>query len=364
MKTFTCTCGNQLFFENTRCNACGRTLGYLPDLRVLSAIEPAADDTWRALAEGAVGERYRMCANYSEANVCNWMLASGVSERYCRSCALNDVIPDLSQPSHQLLWARMETAKRRLLYTLDRLRLPVVARSADKQGLAFRFLADAAADSDFDEPLPGQPPVYTGHAEGVITINLAEADTLARVRERERMGERYRTLLGHFRHEVGHYYWQQLICGSERLASFRKLFGDERLDYAIALKSYHDAGAPGDWNQRFISAYASAHPWEDWAETWAHYLHLVDTLETASAFGFALQGRTVAPPPSQEESSPAQAKRDFERLLHDWVRLTVAINSINRSMGVTDAYPFVLSAPAIDKLHFVHRVIAEAALPK
>src|SRR5262249_50270393 len=155
-------------------------------------------------------------------------------------------------------------AKRRLVYTLLALNLPLVSRQEDREsGLSFEFLADPAD--------PAAPRVMTGHAGGVITVNVAEADDAERERRRLQMNEPYRPLLGAFRHEIGHYYWDRLIRGSARLAAFRETFGDERADYAEALDRHHAGGPPGDWQDRFVSAYASSHPWEDWAETWAHY---------------------------------------------------------------------------------------------
>lgn len=364
MRNFTCHCGNTLYFDNTRCLACGRALGFLPETLTVSALEPAGDDAWRALA--ASDHVYRQCRNYREQNVCNWMVARDDPNAFCRACRLNHVIPNLSDPRNRVLWARIETAKRRLLYTLMRLGLPLVDRATDPQrGLAFEFLADPAAGLEFADD-SGAQRVLTGHRAGLITINIAEADPSAREGMRERMGEQYRTLLGHFRHESAHYYWDLLIRGSEWEAMFRAQFGDERADYAEALRRYYDEPR-GEWQSGFISAYASAHPWEDFAETWAHYLHMVDTLETAHAHGFAVEGRTVRAPVSVD-APRAQRTADldvvlstFEELLGDWIKLTVAMNALNRSMGLDDAYPFALSPQARAKLRFVHHLIAAHA---
>ena len=361
MRTFTCSCGNTLYFENTQCFACGRVLGFLPETLTLSALESAGDLEWRALA--ARGDSYRQCKNYREENVCNWMVPSDDPNAFCRACRLNHVIPNLSDPRNRVLWARVETAKRRLLYTLMRLGLPLVSRATDPQrGLAFEFLADSEAGLEFADD-SGAQQVLTGHRAGLITINVAEADPSAREGMRERMGEQYRTLLGHFRHESAHYYWDLLIRGSEWEGMFRAQFGDERTDYAEALRRYY--GAPvKDWQSGFISAYASAHPWEDFAETWAHYLHMIDTLETAHAHGFAVEGRMLRPPVSvdaprmQLAAVPDVVPATFDELLGDWIKLTLAMNALNRSMGLDDAYPFALSPQARAKLRFVHHLIA------
>jgi hypothetical protein len=243
-------------------------------------------------------------------------------------------------------------AKRRLISSLVALGLPVASRITEdpERGLAFDVLRS----------LPGGAPVLTGHSSGIVTLNVEEADDLIRERSRAQMHEPYRTVLGHLRHEIGHYYWDRLIGASEWLSGFHELFGDEKRDYATALQQHYQQGAPGDWPEHYVSAYASAHPWEDWAETWAHYLHLIDTLDTAFSFGLVIDSvelpfesfglEALARP---EESSAA----DFLGLLNAWARFTAVLNELSRSMGLPDFYPFILSRQAVAKLHFVHTVI-------
>jgi hypothetical protein len=197
----------------------------------------------------------------------------------------------------------------------------------------------------------------TGHADGLITINLAEADDAERERRRHEMREPYRTLLGHFRHEIGHYYWDRLIANSAHLDEFRRVFGDEQRDYGAALQEYYANGAPADWSEHFISAYASSHPWEDFAETWAHYFHMIDTLETAHDAGLAVHPRLPRSAGSDFDFHPRDS--DIKRLVEAWQALTIAVNSLNRSMGLHDLYPFVLGPLAVEKLAFVQRRIAE-----
>ena len=342
MKTFTCECDARIFFRNTQCLACQRELGFLPDRGVHSALEPIAgtEGVFRALAAG--GARYRKCAN-ADQGVCNWMVPEGAEgERFCRSCRLNRVIPSLDEPEHHELWRRIEVAKRHLIYTLLSLSLPLDSkRDNAKRGLAFDFLT----------PAPDKP-VLTGHADGVITLNVREADPVAREETRVKMGERYRTLLGHFRHEVGHYYFALLLENGPRLEGFRRLFGDEREDYAEALKRHYASSPPEDWSERYISTYAAAHPWEDWAETWAHYLHMRDTLETAQHFGLVSRAARF---------SHAVDIASFEHLLAEWIELTVALNALNRSMGLPDPYPFQITAVPGQKLAFVHELVRSAA---
>jgi hypothetical protein len=283
--------------------------------------------------------------------VCNWGLPADDPHALCESCRLTRVIPDLGVPGNKEAWYKLEVAKRRLVYTLLKLGCPVRNQTDDpERGLAFEFLADT--------PDPNDAPVLTGHANGVITLNIAEADDAERERRRIQLHEPYRTLLGHFRHESGHYYWDRLIAGTPQLDPFRGRFGDERADYAAALKAHYDNGPPTDWRDRFVSAYAAAHPWEDWAETWAHYLHMIDTLETAADCGLSLRPSRKDEPTLKAVVPPDSPRASFDRLIDAWFPLTYALNNLNRGLGLPDGYPFVLSAPAVDKLRFVHEVVA------
>lgn len=354
MKNFGCgCCGNVLYFENTQCVTCGYAVGYLPDYRIMSPLEPTAGEGWCAVAAG--NAIYRMCDNYSHAHVCNWMVPAADNHRFCLSCRLNRRAPGLPLSANHTLWYRVESAKRRLLYTLYALGLPVMGEDQDpKRGLAFAFLADADAPGEFFDRADHRRCVLTGHGRGVITINIAAADSVAREHTREQMHELYRTLLGHFRHESGHYYWDRLIRGSRWLGEFRGLFGDERRDYEEALHRYHETGNRGRWRERHISAYASAHPSEDWAETWAHYLHMIDTLETAEDAQVSIAGRDI-------RSFLTRPRMDFEELKEEWVELTLTMNAMTRSLGLSDSFPFALSDHAAAKLHFVHDVVQAVA---
>jgi hypothetical protein len=236
------------------------------------------------------------------------------------------------------------------------LELPISNRVDDpERGLAFEFLADLPAkDGDEESALK---PVLTGHSHGVITINIAEADDAEREKRRMQLHEPYRTLLGHFRHEVGHYYWDRLIKAGPQLQPFRELFGDEQIDYAQSLQNHYKNGPPADWQLQFVTAYASSHSWEDWAETWAHYLHMVDTLETAAACGLSLRPKRKDEPSIKSTPDPMTSRRQtFDDLIEHWFPLTYALNNLNRGLGQPDAYPFVLSKPAIEKLKFIHEL--------
>lgn len=354
MKLFYCDhCGHAVFFENVECLNCGHTLGFLPDRLALSALEPVGDNRWRSLIPDAKGEHYKMCQNYAEAQVCNWMAPAEQDEPFCRACRLNRTIPDLSKPDNVACWHRLEIGKRRMVYSLISLGLPFCSKTDDSErGLAFDFLADP--ESEFGENEDNK--VMTGHAEGLITINIGEADDAVREKNRLDMKERYRTVLGHFRHEIGHYYWERLIRNSHWLKPFRDLFGDEQEDYGQALQRHYDSGPPADWQDQFVSTYATSHPWEDWAETWSHYLHMTDTLETARAFGL----KADPPAPALQAQDQDTSFDVFKNLISRWVPFTFALNSITRSMGQKDLYPFVLAPAVIEKLEFVHRVIEQA----
>lgn len=321
-------------------------MGALEPLKARGSKERPGERIWKRI--GDESGRYRLCANYWREQVCNWAVPNEQRGSLCQSCRLTAIIPDLAVPEFHVGWARLEAAKRRLLFGLNALNLPVIGKDTDPEnGIQFRFLAD----------LEGEPRILTGHDEGIITLNLAEADDVERERQRVSMHEPYRTLLGHFRHEIGHYYWDRLIHDSPRLSSFRDFFGDERQDYQGALDRHYYDGPPTGWEQRHVSAYASMHPWEDWAETWAHYLHMTDTLETAADCGLALEpARQDEPAMPRQPKKPAREQK-FDEIINAWFPLTYVLNSLNRGMGLADAYPFALSPPAIEKLRFVHETI-------
>jgi len=321
MRAFTCgSCGQLVFFENTVCLRCGARLGFAWPQRELLALAP-----------GAAPAR---CANLEPAG-CNWLVAH--DGELCASCRLTRTRPSDDDPEGLEQFREAEAAKRRLLFELGELGLEVEGWREREGGLAFELLSSARA------------PVTTGHAGGVITLDVAESDDAHREAQRERLGEPYRTVLGHFRHEVGHYYWPRLVVDGPLRDRCRELFGDEREDYGAALERHYASGPPADWSQRYVSAYATTHPSEDWAETFAHYLHIWDTLQTAEAYGVRVAG-----------ASPSAGGEDFRALVAGWLPLTYALNALNRSMGRDDLYPFVLAEPVVEKLAFVHELVVRA----
>jgi hypothetical protein len=357
-----CHCGYPVFFRNHLCLHCGRNLGYAPNKMAILSLESAGENGhWRQAGTKEQNALYRRCSNFSTAVQCNWLItrADSVQHALCMCCRLNRTVPDQSVPENGVLWHKVELAKRRLVSSLIALGLPVQSRIDEdpERGLAFDVLMDV-------EPAP----VRTGHNNGIITINAGEADDAAREAIRSALQEPYRTLLGHVRHESGHYYWSRLLDNSRWHEPFRQLFGDEREDYAAALKKHYDEGPDPAWSNNCVSAYASAHPWEDWAETWAHYLHMLDTLDIATDSGvhsdhlYLLKNRFDASVLYRFEGERKQADAEFLTFFNAWAGLTSVLNEFSLGMGLQDFYPFVLSSPCITKLHFVHRFIKDCRL--
>jgi hypothetical protein len=359
MKLFKCQhCGQMVYFENDLCLKCSHRLGFIVAIMNISALEAAGDaqhDVWRALAID--NKLYRPCANV-KFGVCNWMIDADTAGDYCAACRHNRTVPDTAVAANVAAWRNIELAKHMLFYTLMKLRLPLDEK--DESGdlrLRFDFLAS---------PLhPEGPRVMTGHDNGLITLALEEADTVEREKRRAIMHEPYRTLVGHFRHEVAHYYWDILVRDGGLTQACRRIFGDETADYGEALKAYYANGAPPNWQDNYISAYATSHPWEDFAETWAHYLHIVDTLEMARAFGMYVHPRLAEPGELDAHVTfDPYLVREPSALIETWLPLSNALNSLNRTMGLPDIYPFILSPPVVEKLSAIHDLIHGNSLPE
>lgn len=366
MRTYACVCGQPVFFQNSLCINCGRAVGYDPlsrDMRELEATGeegvlqqalaevPHKRSFFRRAAKVPPAARYRVCGNLNTCG-CNWLIpVEEEAGTLCVACTATRVIPDLSIAGNAERWTKLETAKRRLLYTLSDLGL---------WGPESHLEPAVPLVFDFLQNLPGQPMVYTGHENGVITLNVQEADDDFREKTRVEMREPYRSLLGHFRHESGHYYWEVLIKDSPWVEEFRKLFGDERSDYASALQANYTSGPPVGWEQNHISAYAAAHPAEDWAETWAHWLHMRDTLETAEATGCTSNLPRPKIDPQLlcgEGETPTPEMEAYCAKISEWVALTTLVNELTRSMGQPDAYPFASGGQVLKKLYFIERLV-------
>jgi hypothetical protein len=338
MRDFNCpNCGQRLAFENSLCLSCRSSLGFSLDDMALLVIASGADSEHGGAVDSA---EYQLCANLYLAE-CNWLVEKGPVRQLCASCRLTRTRPNDADTTALTAFAAAEKAKRRLIAELHELKLPIVGRDQDPEyGLAFDLLSSETEK------------VFTGHHNGVITLDLAEGDDVHREQLRVEMSEPYRTLLGHFRHEIGHYYFYRLVGPSQTYSQrFRELFGDPDADYQAALDRHYDEGAPAGWKGKYVSSYATMHPAEDWAETFAHYLHIRDTLDTAAAFGFAPAGATF--------ERPFLGPSGFDTIIEMWLPLAWALNMVNRSMGKEDLYPFVLPPAVLDKMRFIHTIIDE-----
>ena len=350
MKLFNCgECGQILHFDNRQCMNCGHRLAFVPGTAVLTDVDEVPEG-WLPRGET---ETYLFCTN-AQYDACNWLVAGSDRNDFCVACRHNRTIPNLTIDENLQNWRRIEQAKHHLFYSLLRLKLPLTTRlEAPQTGLAFDFLADPLNAKGMP-----QHAVMTGHDDGVITLNLAEANDVVREQRRVTMGEPYRTLLGHFRHEIGHYYWDRLVRDGNRLMDCRAIFGDDIADYETALQTYYADGPAPNWIDRFVSAYASAHPWEDFAETWAHYIHIIDTLEMAGAYGLRLR------PPESSTLEPISSDlldpycdSSIEQIMQVWHPIALTVNSLNRCIGQPDFYPFVIAPPVVAKLGFIHDLV-------
>ncbi|MEZ6146152.1 MAG: putative zinc-binding metallopeptidase [Planctomycetaceae bacterium] len=344
MRFFECDCGGKLFFHNTSCVACQRDVGFCPSCRSMTALDPSGGDTVQCSCTGCRSTIVK-CKNYAFEKVCNWCVTtdSDGQNELCRSCELTSVIPDLSVEGNKQRWAKLEEAKRRMLYTLDLLNLSFDSQNGQLP-LSFEFKGDPIVGHNWHH-LAGGGQVFTGHANGVITINIQEADSVQREQTRIQMGEDLRTLVGHFRHEIGHYYWERLVAGRCE-SEFVSLFGDHtNPGYAEAKDAYYANGPAVDWEQHYVTKYASMHPWEDFAETFAAYQDIISMLDTAGHVGLI---------------EPVDLTAQTSSLISTYQRLGMAVNELNREMGLLDPVPFVLTGAINQKVDFIHALVRGA----
>ena len=332
-------CGQHLAFENSVCLSCGSAVGFSAQDMAFLVISPDGGGVNRGSVDAS---EYQLCANLHLAQ-CNWLVEVYPFRQLCASCELTRTRPSDDDRAALAGFADAERAKRRLIAELYELKLPVVGRQQDPQyGLAFDLLSGSSEQ------------VVTGHDNGVITVDLAEGDDVHREQMRVAMDEPYRTLLGHFRHEVGHYYFYRLVEHSpDHLQAFTRLFGDPGADYQAAIDRHYSQGAPAGWDESYVSQYATMHPAEDWAETFAHYLHIRSTLDTAAAFGLA--------PATATYQRRVLGPSGFDTIIDMWLPLAWSLNMVNRSMGKSDLYPFVLPVPVLEKMRLIHAVVDETA---
>ncbi len=347
MNRFVCHCSNVLFFENTQCVACGSEVGWCPGCKRITGLIKNSNGSYQCGAAECPSQLVK-CHNYEVEHVCNRCISANSKNssmtQLCDYCRYNDTIPDLSIEENRERWYRLETAKRRLLYTLDLLSLPYgKAEDGIHPALSFDFKADASHAENVWQPIGEREQVYTGHQNGKITINLREAEDVEREKLRVSLGETHRTIIGHFRHEIAHYYWEMLIQGKQEEA-FNEVFGDfQNPTYSQALERHYKEGPPSDWPESFISAYATMHPWEDFAETFAKYLAIVSVLDTAK-HNFL-----------KDAVDPMKA--EIMGMIQSYQSLGLVLNEMNREMGLIDLMPEVLHPPVVKKLDFIHQLI-------
>jgi len=354
MRPYACpNCSRPLHFEVRVCPSCAFTLGYDPQSDQFLFL---GDGTTHWIDSAGAQHEVVTCGNNNDYAVCNWLVPTNGATPLCLACRHNRTIPDLTGPTVPERWAKIEAAKRRLFHTLLHLNLPIETQAeaeakGTQPGLTFDFLYDPEGERT------GTVQITTGHEDGLITLNLIEADDVERERMRTRLGEPYRTILGHFRHEVGHYYWSRLIEGTGEVENFRKVFGDERISYEDAMKQHYGEGGSG-WSTDFVSSYATMHPWEDFAETFAHLMHIIDALATIGGFGMRITDWPGREQMSQMTLDPYHA--DTAQLIAEWGPFAFAENAINRSMGQADLYPFHLSDVIVGKLDYINRLLQRA----
>jgi len=348
MQTYACLCGNALYFDNTRCTACGRAAGWCEGCEAVVGLDPVANSS-PAMSRCGAGHLLSACNNHVQFDVCNCYRLEGPG--LCRACALNRTIPDQTVAGNRERWARLESAKRRMLYDLSRVgcgmdRIEAVA--TDKTQLCFDFKADLSSPGGNWRPMNDGEPVYTGHDNGVITINLKETDSVEREKTRVNLGEPQRTLVGHFRHEIGHYVWDLLVRDREAdFNAFVEVFGEPYTnDYQDALSRHYQQGPPPNWRGHFVSAYATMHPWEDWAETWHAYLRIAGTLETMHAHGLG---------------GMAEPLSDLDEAIDLFAAASVAMNEMSRDSGLVPLISENLSEIVCEKLWCVHRLVHDAS---
>lgn len=344
MKIFQCgNCKTSIYFENVECDNCGHLTGYRAEDRKMLTFDFAND----TLISDREGVEYKFCKN-KEYSVCNWVLEKDSPEEFCSACQLNRTIPKLADADNFENWTHMEIAKHRLIYQLQKIGLSLPNKmDNDDIGLCFDFVSNKS-----------NPKLMTGHANGVVTILIREGNSVLREKARKQLKEPYRTLVGHLRHEVGHYFWDRLIRDNpDTLAEYRTIFGNESQDYGKALETYYKTETSKDWQKEFISQYATSHPWEDWAETWAHYLHIMDMVETGYFFKISVNSIADNDDFKTSISFDPYTIENFDKIVENCVPLSFAVNSMNRAMGIPDIYPFVISPVIIEKLRFIHKLL-------
>ncbi len=345
MRNFSCGCGATVYFENSQCVVCKSELGWCPACNTLRSIQADSNGQYRC-GEPSCGQALSKCHNYVVREVCNRCVLTppATGDRiFCDCCKFNDTIPDLSVDGNHQKWRRIEAAKRRLLYTLDLVGLPYgTAADGFPVPLSFDFKGDTEKKRTLWFNMNKEEQVYTGHSDGKVTINIREADDVEREKARISFGEAHRSIIGHFHHEIGHYFWDVLVknqCEAECIA----VFGDHNSpDYGAALDIYYKNGAKENWQTHYISGYATMHPWEDFAESFATYLDMISVLDIAfhadALFGVEPVGAS------------------FADISKHFAKLGLLLNEMNRAKGLLDLVPQVHTAGILKKIEFIHEL--------
>ncbi|MFT3798536.1 putative zinc-binding metallopeptidase [Microbacterium sp.] len=337
MAGYSCSaCGSFLILESLTCPGCGAVVGFHRQSRAFFTLpdEKASIDIG--------GEEFRACSRRSWE--CNWLVGESEQSGRCFSCRLTRRIPPSDDTLALEKLADTAVAKRRLLVQLFELGLPVTPYDEQEGGLAFDLVSSRSSGEK----------VMIGHANGVITIDLAESLDDHRERLRVQLGEPYRTMLGHLRHEVGHYFQNVLVTDWDEC---RDLFSDERASYRDAIARHYRTGAPEGWRENYLSEYATMHPWEDFAECFAHYLHITGTLGTAARAGLELHAEHAEDVAVSITPRLSYADAEMQTMLDDWALASLFFNQINRAMGHRPLYPFTISAAVATKLTYIHRLV-------
>jgi hypothetical protein len=313
-------CGNEVFFDSLRCVRCATELAF--------ELEPTGS---LRVADAAFAGRCEM----RHAWRCNWQPDS--SGPFCTSCLIVDAGTHADNP----LLAAFLLAQRRALAQLSELGVAWTGNVDDPAQPPLRFT--------YRSSVAGDAPTI-GHLAGLITLDLDEADPAEREQIRATLGEQYRTPLGHIRHELGHYVWLRHVASDPaRHAEFRAVFGDETVDYAAALDAYYARPEDESWPDEYVSPYATAHPWEDFAESWAQVMHLHDVVTTGAAWGVV-----------EFPDGPF----DPQQWISTAVLASLAANELARAMGMRDLYPFALSPGARRKIEAAWRLVHGATTPR
>jgi hypothetical protein len=335
LKRGKCKCNRWLFFGNTACLGCDRSVGRCCACRAMASFSPAS--TSELFSCDNCHAEVQPCANRN-LGICNCFAnqTDSTGNVLCTYCEFTRVVPPHDSPDKFSRWRELESAKRRLLIQLSGLEFPPFAsKFVPTCPLVFEFKEDTVLPDGSIEA------VFTGHENGVITINAHEADSVRREQSRVAFNEPQRTLIGHMRHEYGHFLDLCCIQGDLLRAKYVELFGDPAtVDYAEAKTRYYAQGPTGNWPESYVSAYASMHPWEDFAETVNVYLDLMALAETARD--------------QLGSNIDTSANGCVATFISELLDLAITVSEFNFDMGLNALLPERFNDEVVCKLSYVH----------